>query len=328
MSSNILREFFHRSREWARATRGIELFRMAAIDLRNFANVDSGFFIYRKRSMESGLASQSPNIHVPWGVFAKDEEVVKSLVGDESATLQTLNTMMEQWILIQDMPEAIKNKWTEFGVVEAGIWPLVSREQIIGVLVVARTQRLSKHLNHDIRTHVLDACAAQISVALDLILARKMAEEASQRDLLTGLLNRRGIEARLLQLAEHVRNAGNYLVFGLIDLDDLKSVNDSLGHPAGDEALRQVANIISHNVRANDLVARFGGDEFAVVLQAERPDADSFMIRIQQAVQRESNGHTVSVGGAIWGIDGDTLEQCYEVADSRLYDCKRLAKSI
>lgn len=328
MSSNILREFFHRTREWARATRGMELFQMAAFDLRDFADIDSGFFVCGKSPLTNGLKSPTTGVYVPWGVFADNNEQVQKLVDAARTRLETLNLNIEQWILTEDMPEDLQMEWADYNVLEAGIWPLISREQMFGAIVVARTQPISNRLSIESKTHVLDACAAQVSVALDLILARKIAEEASQRDLLTGLLNRRGIEVKLPLLVEKTKTSGDFLAFGLIDLDDLKSVNDTQGHPAGDEALRQVADIISHNVRANDLVARFGGDEFAVVLQVERPDATTFMTRIQEAIEMQSDGHTVSVGGAIWGIDGDTLEQCYEVADSRLYDCKRQAKSI
>ncbi|KPV43153.1 GGDEF domain-containing protein [Alicyclobacillus ferrooxydans] len=322
MDANVLRGFCHRSRQWSRANRGMELFNMAADDLREFAETDSGFFVYRKRLPTNGVIPQNATVYAPWGVFANREEQLQRLVNKAFDWIDLLNPLMERWILFEDMPTVIQQVWCGFGVLEVGIWPLVSREQMIGAIVVARTKP-SHRVSVMTKTALMDSCAAQISLALDLILTGRIAEEASQRDLLTGLLNRRGLEAKLPQLVQECENC---LVFGLIDLNDLKEVNDTRGHPVGDNALRQVADIISRNVRAGDIVARFGGDEFVVVLQSDRPDANTAMERIRQAVEEQSDGLSVSVGGAVWGADGATLERCYEVADERLYECKRLAK--
>ena len=329
MSVKLLRDFFHRSRQWSRATRGRELFELASRDLSEFADADAGFFVYRKRVLTNGVTPQKPEVYVPWGAFANAGEQLQRFVDDFVVhRLYSLDSVMERWALIEDLPPNLFEQLRSYRLLEFGIWPLISREQMNGVIVVARTEAAAQRLAPTTRQALLDACSAQVSLALDLIMTGRIAEEASQRDLLTGLLNRRGIEAKLPQVITEASAAGSYSVFGLIDLNDLKSINDTRGHPAGDEALRQVADIITRNVRSNDLVARFGGDEFVVVLRVEKPDAESFMTRIQEAVERESDGYTASVGGAVWGKDGDTLEQCYEVADSRLYICKRSAKSI
>ena len=79
-------------------------------------------------------------------------------------------------------------------------------------------------------------------------------------------------------------------------------------------------------MRVGDLVARFGGDEFAVLMQYDQADAFAARERIQRAVEEQSDGLSVSVGGAVWGLEGDSLEQCYAIADEQLYECKRLAK--
>lgn len=323
VNANILRGFCHRSREWSRATRGIELFKMAATDLCEFADADSGFFVYRKRVLTKGITPQT--VYAPWGVFAHDEERLQRDVDHALGQMDLLRPMMERWMLTEDMPTILQEAWSNYGLLEVGIWPLVSREQIIGAIVVARTEPTGR-VSVVTGIALMDSCAAQVSLALDLILAGRIAEEASQRDLLTGLLNRRGLEARLPLLVQECERSGNHLVLGLVDMDGLKIVNDTLGHPAGDNALRQIAAIISRNVRVNDLVARFGGDEFAIVLQSDCPDAESAMERIQRAVESESGGLSVSVGGAVWGIDGVALEPCYQVADERLYECKRLAR--
>lgn len=325
MDATLLRHFFHRSREWSRATRGVEMVEMAAKDLAEIAEADSGFFVYRRRVFTNGITPQMPTVYAPWGVFANDEEQLQRLLDDALNRLDTLIPIMERWALVEDIPSELQAAWSGYGLLEVGIWPVISREQMIGAVVASRTHPTNR-LTIETGTALMDACAAQISLALDLILTVRIAEDASQRDLLTGSLNRRGLEARLPGLLKQTEESRNFLVFGLLDLDDLKILNDAQGHPAGDQALRQVADIICHSVHADDIVARFGGDEFAVVLQSESPDAQSAIQRIQQTVQQQSDGHSVSVGGAIWNLDGDTLEQCYLVADKRLYECKRQAK--
>lgn len=109
-------------------------------------------------------------------------------------------------------------------------------------------------------------------------------------------------------------------------MDNLKQVNDKHGRPTGDNALRQVAEIISRTVRLSDVVARFGGDEFAILMQCDGADTSTAIERIRRAVEEQSDGLSVSVGCAVWGIEGGSLEQCYAIADERLYECKRLAK--
>ncbi|KPV45719.1 hypothetical protein AN477_00640 [Alicyclobacillus ferrooxydans] len=275
--------------------------------------------------MTYGVTSQTPTVYASWGVFANDEERLQADVDHALSQMELLHPHMERWMLTEDMPSDLQEAWKGYGLLEVGIWPLVSRERMIGAIVVGRTKPVSGRLTIETGTALMDSCAAQISLALDLILTGRIAEEASQRDLLTGLLNRRGLEVRLPQLVEECNDFGTHLVLGLIDMDELKQINDTHGHPMGDQALRQVADIISRNVSTGDIVARFGGDEFAVVLQSDWPDAISAMERIRQALQE--SGLSVSVGGAVWGIDGDSLEQCYVVADERLYECRQLAKA-
>ena len=327
MSWNRLRGFCHRSREWSRATRGMELFEMAAIDLCEFADANSGFFVYRKRIFTEGIKHHKPKVYVPWGVFAKEEERLQEDVDRTLGKIDLLNPLMEQWMLIEDMPSILQEAWKRYGLLEIGIWPLVSREQMTGAIVAAGTKPVSVQLIIGTGTALMDSCAAQVSLALDLILTGKIAENASQRDLLTGLLNRRGLETRLPQLLQECESTEAHIVLGLIDMDDLKQINDTQGHPAGDNALREIAEIISRNTRSGDIVARLGGDEFAVLMQLDQPDAYAVVERLREAVELESQGLSVSVGGALWGVDGDTFAQCYKIADERLYECKRGKKA-
>lgn len=328
MNVGLLRDFFQRSREWSRAANDMDLLQMASKDLSEFTDAVGGCFVYQNRMQTGEAGHQNLRVFFPWGAFASAPEPLQSLVDNIGWGIDDIRLMMRQWSPIKDFPEHLQEQLSGYGLVELGLWPLTSQEAVNGVIVLGNTAARLPRFTSVTRLTLLDACSAQVSLALDLLSMRRTAEEASFHDPLTGLLNRRGLRVRLPELIEEARAAGNHLMFGLIDVDDLKSLNDKEGHPAGDEALRQVAQIIQYHASAHDLVARLGGDEFATVLQVGDSDAHWFLTRIQGAISKYSNGHKVSVGGAILGLDGDTFDECYQVADARLYDCKRLAKSI
>src|SRR5579871_4392628 len=88
----------------------------------------------------------------------------------------------------------------------------------------------------------------------------------ADHDPLTGLLNRRGLEAELERHVTHVRRYGDRGALLALDLDHFKTVNDTLGHDAGDQLIVSVAEILTERLRATDTVARLGGDEFAILL--------------------------------------------------------------
>jgi len=102
-------------------------------------------------------------------------------------------------------------------------------------------------------------------------------------DPLTGLYNRRLIEPAMEQLAATARRYHRPLSLILIDLDNLKTINDTRGHSAGDEALRHLANALRATVRAADLAGRWGGDEFIVILpETDAQGARRMMERLQE----------------------------------------------
>ena len=91
-------------------------------------------------------------------------------------------------------------------------------------------------------------------------------QRLSHEDPLTGLANRRRWDAELLRACTEARQGNSVVGVVLLDVDHFKAINDRHGHPGGDEALRQVASLLSRRVRAGDLVARLGGDELAVLM--------------------------------------------------------------
>lgn len=153
--------------------------------------------------------------------------------------------------------------------------------------------------------------------------------EMSRTDPLTGLRNQRAFEERLPdELARAVRYR-EPLSLLVLDLDDLKGINDSRGHHAGDLALRALADALLLGARQTDFAARVGGDEF--VLLAPRTDTQAAAAlgeRIRALVSAQGvDGLTVSVGAATMGVGSTIGGFLREVADSALYEAKRRGRN-
>lgn len=159
-------------------------------------------------------------------------------------------------------------------------------------------------------------------------------EELADSDALTGLLNRRGFErffgAELARMQRY-HSEGGYLL--LIDLDLFKQINDKYGHQAGDACLKAVSKLLTGATRIVDGAARFGGDEFAVLLT--QTDADRAAERIQTLrdllnnIVVEWKGATLRLSASIGGAPvrpDSTLESAYREADKRLYMDKHSRK--
>ena len=168
----------------------------------------------------------------------------------------------------------------------------------------------------------------------------QLLEEANARlnrlavtDGLTGLYNHRYFHEQLQQEVERSLRAGTPAALLMIDVDHFKKYNDRQGHPAGDEALRTVARIISEDRRQVDVCARYGGEEFAIVLHdvtregavevAEKIRARVAAAPIAHADQQPLGRLTVSIGVAACPQDAQTAEALLEVADVALYRAKK-----
>lgn len=146
-------------------------------------------------------------------------------------------------------------------------------------------------------------------------------------DPLTGLSNRHRLQDVLNGELERASRYSRPLSIIMIDMDELKAINDTLGHPAGDEALKMVANAIEHCIRKVDLAARFGGDEFVIVLpEADVSVAASVAQRINQEVEKlkvEDKQLAISLGVASWNKTYTTPEIFIDAADRAMYQAKR-----
>jgi len=173
------------------------------------------------------------------------------------------------------------------------------------------------------------AVADQVAVALDR--ARQFASEA-RTDHLTGLANRREFERVMEREVALSERHGRGLSLMMIDLDNLKRINDRQGHRAGDGALRLVAQQLQRVVRASDVCARVGGDEFAVAMpETSIERARDVAARLRDSIRqvglssKSPDQVAVSIGVAQWR-PGQDWQAVYQVADSDLYEDKRRHK--
>jgi len=145
-------------------------------------------------------------------------------------------------------------------------------------------------------------------------------------DPLTGLYNRRSGELRLAQEMSRSTRNGHPLTVLALDLDDLKQVNDNLGHPAGDELIRSFAERLNRAIRGSDLAVRLGGDEFLVLLPECKPEAVRHVLSRLSGHKAEYKGQLVEVSfSAGWTnfTPGESAEELMTRADDALYADKR-----
>lgn len=189
------------------------------------------------------------------------------------------------------------------------------REEMIGRLE-ALEQRFSKQVEHEAR---------KISKGMEGMVEE--IEEKSMRDPLTKVLNRAMIEKRVGQLLEDSNN--RFFSIALIDLDDFKKINDTLGHVTGDKCLLNLTEFFMKNKRRSDFIGRFGGDEFILVMpNIGAKDAVKIMDYHRKAIDDRSNPHiTITVGIATYPHDGETLQALIESADKSLYLAKSRGKN-
>ena len=168
-----------------------------------------------------------------------------------------------------------------------------------------------------------------IAILRDLTERRRLEENLhylSTHDSLTGLANRFAFDEALARLEESGPHPVGVL---MVDLDELKRVNDEHGHAAGDAMLRRVADVLRATFRAADVVARIGGDEFAVLTFG--PDAEfieALGVRLADAVQQDNRGLQatplrLSIGVAV-ALSGMSVSAALADADARMYSMKRL----
>lgn len=210
-----------------------------------------------------------------------------------------------------------------------GLWallqPITLAARTLGELERGRPVRMPPIQGEDLAAQLLMGVRRAASATAQRF---STLDEAAHRDLLTGLLNRRGLIGQL-DAAQADEHSG---VIALIDLDFFKQVNDSLGHLEGDRVLRDFAARIGSEIRKSDLLARWGGEEFAAYFPGATPDtARAILTRVARAMVSAPIGVTddgpVTFSAGITRFRAEPLDSAIHRADAALYTAKEQGRN-
>ena len=202
--------------------------------------------------------------------------------------------------------------------------PLKYREELMGVLSLESLQSYA-FSQQDVLT--LRTLADQLAIALHNARAYQVALEQAITDGLTGLKTHRFFMESLDREWRRSTRSGHVFSVIMLDLDGFKQVNDRRGHLEGDKVLTAVANLLNDRVRQSNVVARYGGDEFAILLpEARTEQAEVLAERLRASIDSDgylaAHGVTASFGIATFPLHGPTQEDVLRVADSGMYLAK------
>jgi diguanylate cyclase (GGDEF)-like protein len=245
---------------------------------------------------------------------------------DCSLLLENVKEIVRRWP--EDKPIIYLNEQSEEGeaVLENSMCaPLRFRDEIIGVIVIVKKDPKDRFSVSSER--LLSNFAIQAAVAVENLILYRKSQHLSITDGLTGLYNHRYFQEQLcIELSRAQRYDLNFSIV-IVDVDNFKDINDTYGHIAGDEILRRLAAYIKKTTRESDIVARYGGDEFVMLLpETPKDGAAALCNRIRAALAQNIIGGNIpvkiSMGISAYPDDGVYNQDIVEKADSALYRAK------
>jgi diguanylate cyclase (GGDEF)-like protein len=276
------------------------------------------------------LAKSSGGPAVPEWFFTATVLIVAVLIAAATSTwlirrlVDPVEQLADTWRVADaaDLPDRLEQRRDAIGRIARSLFSLRRQVQSWHEKATQLEQSVEKRVAA--QTH-------HISVA------RKKAERQLWLDPLTGLTSRRFIDEKLPRVFDAQRDIGQDLSIVMLDLNDFKQFNDTYGHPVGDELLRLAGNLLRQGLRDTDIAARYGGDEFMVILpgvsaeQAERIARRTAALFAQQSRGIGSTRHRAGLSAGVASL-GDScpynLAELVRLADGALYQAKRTGKSV
>jgi diguanylate cyclase (GGDEF)-like protein/PAS domain S-box-containing protein len=256
-----------------------------------------------------------------------------SLADDQSVMRQVIDS--RETFITADF-SALPNLKPQISEAElkAGIFlPLLTTDTCQGVLGAGRIQIGNPFSEEDI--HLGSLFGKFSSLTLDNTRLHEALRQEAIRDPLTGLFNRRFMQEALARELSRAKRNSHLLAVAMLDLDYFKRINDTFGHDAGDEVLRQLGALLQRRFRGSDVACRYGGEEFTLIIpEVSKADA---LVRMQElrndinhlAIQHQGqklNRLTISIGAAIYPEHGANAETLLKAADEAMYRAKQAGR--
>ncbi|MEO6171583.1 MAG: EAL domain-containing protein [Arenimonas sp.] len=296
--------------------------------------VESGGF----RMAMIGILDRATNKVVPVATAGKDEQLltgIRSLLSSDEKAPSTMvaKAIRDKTVLISndmehDLRNLLREDYSRAGVRSLAVLPLLVSGEAVGILALYAKE---KDFFHDEEMQLLTELASDVAFAVDHIDQQERLELLASYDPLTGLANRRLLLERLTQFMGGAADNGHKLALLLIDLERFKNINDTLGQPAGDALLQQVAEWLRQHLGDANRVARVGPDQFAFVLQEDNHAGDASrqleaMIETFLGHQFVLNGDMYRIaakfGVAVFPDDGTDADILYKNAEAALKKAK------
>jgi diguanylate cyclase (GGDEF)-like protein/putative nucleotidyltransferase with HDIG domain len=201
--------------------------------------------------------------------------------------------------------------------------PLMKDNEALGALALYSADAANYEPDH---LRLAEAVGKLASDAIANALHHESAEAKALTDQLTGLPNARALRYQFEEQVDLAHRHGETFSVMMMDLDRFKRINDTHGHQAGDNLLREIARVLLNQVRTTDFVCRYAGDEFVALIQIGSDEAREVVERIQQTVDQYDFGIAfagtsvgISIGWACFGTDGGSLDELLLAADRAMY---------
>jgi diguanylate cyclase (GGDEF)-like protein len=263
-------------------------------------------------------------------IEASDQPVKSSIAERVMSSSRTLvfQTLEE----LNNQPHGVISTDNETKVRSLAMAPLRLGNKCIGVM---SAQAYRENAYDDSSVRLLTAIAEQLAVAVQNAQLYDQAESRADRDPLTGVYHHRYLKTRLEEELRRSRTSGQTVAVVMMDLDNFKNVNDTYGHLVGDDALKMVTSVVQSAVRSSDVVGRYGGDEFMVILpDTMREHTENIINRVTAELEerdlRLADGAAIpvhcSIGYALFPQDAESPADLIAKADAALYQSKRMGR--